>query len=309
MRGKTDHTREAAALALARRHHGAVARQQLLALGFTPKAIERRLETARLEAVFRGAYAWGGVELSQEGWWMAAILAVDEEKAAISHESGVAFYEIGRTKLLRPVHLSLPAVGRRQERGGIVVHRRRAPFEVVERNGIRVTTPECTIIDMAARQSREDTEEMISQAVIKRLTTEESLRAAAGAAGRRPGAATLRRIMDIRAFRFTRSGAERAFIPIALRAGLGMPLVNHVVHGYEVDFFFPEIGLVVEIDGFTYHQTAAQRAKDLERDQILSSEHDLIVVRFSAGQVRYEADHVERVLAAERRKHAVAVHA
>ena len=240
---------------------------------------------------------------------MAAVLAVDEEKAAISHESAVAFYDVGRRKLLRPVHLSLPAVGRRQQRQGIVVHRRRAPFEVVERNGIRVTTPECTIIDMAARQSREDTEEMISQAVIKRLTTEVKLRAAADAAGRRPGAATLRRIMDIRAFRFTRSGAERAFIPIALRAGLGMPLVNHVVHGYEVDFFFSDIGLVVEIDGFTYHQTAAQRAKDLERDQVLSSEHNLVVRRFSAGQIRYEAERVERVLAAERAKHAVAAHA
>ena len=265
------------------------------------------MDTGRLEPIFRGVYAWGGGEVSQDGWWMAAILAVDGEEAAISHESAVAFYDVGRSKLLRPVHLSVPAVGRRQERSGITVHRRRAPFETTKRRGIRVTTPECTIIDMAARQSREDTEDMISQAVIKRLTTEERLRAAAGAARRRPGAATLRRIMDIRAFHFTRSGAERAFIPIAHRAGLETPLVNHVLHGYEVDFFFPSIGLVVEIDGFTYHQTAAQRAKDLERDQVLSSEHGLIVRRFSAGQIRYEADRVERLLAAERRKHAVAV--
>jgi very-short-patch-repair endonuclease len=158
-----------------------------------------------------------------------------------------------------------------------------------------VTTPECTIVDMAASRSRDEVEEMISQAVIRRLTTEAKLRGAAGVAGRRPGAPQLRRIMDIRTFRFTRSGAERAFIPIALRAGLGMPLVNHVVHGYEVDFYFPDIGLVVEIDGFTYHQTAAQRAKDLERDQVLTA-LDLKCCRFSAGQIRYESERVEEVL-------------
>ena len=116
MRGKRDHT---SAQSLARKQHGAISRQQLLRLGLSAKAIDRGIEGGRWAPVFRGAYAWGGVELSQDGMWMAAILATDEEKAAISHESAVALYEVARTRLLRPIHLSVPAAGRRRERGGI----------------------------------------------------------------------------------------------------------------------------------------------------------------------------------------------
>lgn len=241
---------------------------------------------------------------------MAAVLACDEEKAAISHDSAVAFYVIGKNKLLRPIHISLPAVGRRQERPGIVVHRRRAPFEVTTRDGIRVTSPECTIIDMAATSPRDDVEAMINEATIRRLTTQEKIRAAADAAPRRPGAKPLRRIMDIRTFRFTRSALERAFIPIAVRAGLPRPLTAQVVNGYEVDFFWPELGLVVETDGLAFHRTAAQQAEDLRRDHAHMAS-GLTCCRFSHGQVRYETWHVEatlRKLAAQRRQDAVAVH-
>jgi very-short-patch-repair endonuclease len=311
MGAKTDHTRSQAAYAIARKQHGVISREQLLRLGFTSKEVKHRLTNGRLFRVFRGGYAVGRRELSDEGWWTAAVLACDEEKAAISHESAVASYRIGRTRLLRPIHVSLPAVGRRKQRQGLRVHRRRASFEVTTRKGIRVTTPECTIIDMAAGQSREETEAMINEAIIRRLTTQQKVRAAADAAGRRPGAKELRRIMDIRTFRFTRSQLERAFIPIALSAGLPRPLTAQVVNGYEVDFYWPELGLVVETDGLTFHRTAAQQAEDLKRDQTHMAA-GLTCCRFSHGQIRYEPKRVGQVLrdlAAQRRQDPVPVHA
>jgi very-short-patch-repair endonuclease len=301
MRGKTDHTRAKAARAIARKQHGVISRAQLLRLGFTSKAIEHRVNTGRLIPVFRGVYAVGRRELGPEGSWMAAILACDEEEAAISHESAVALYGIGRNKLLRPVHISLPAVGRRQEREGIVVHRRKAPFEVTTRRGIRVTTPECTIIDMAASWSRDDTEGLLNEAVIRRLTTVKKVRRQIDLVGRRPGAKALRRIIDIRTFRFTRSKLERAFIPIALRAGLPRPLTAQVVNGYEVDFYWPELGLIVETDGLAFHRTPAQQAEDLKRDQAHMAA-GLTCCRFSHGQIRYEANRVEQVLGEVRRR-------
>lgn len=42
-----------------------------------------------------------------------------------------------------------------------------------------------------------------------------------------------------------------------------------VVAGYEVDAFWPDAGLVVEVDSYGYHHTRRDRAKDAERDAVL----------------------------------------
>jgi very-short-patch-repair endonuclease len=81
------------------------------------------------------------------------------------------------------------------------------------------------------------------------------------------------------------------------------------VNDYEVDFYWPNLKLIVETDGLTYHRTPSQQAEDLRRDQIhTASGHTCC--RFSHGQIRYEAGHVEVILgklAAQRREHPVAV--
>ena len=47
-----------------------------------------------------------------------------------------------------------------------------------------------------------------------------------------------------------------------MRAGLPKPLTQQWLHGFRVDFYWPELGLVVETDGLRYHRTAAQQARD-----------------------------------------------
>ncbi len=53
----------------------------------------------------------------------------------------------------------------------------------------------------------------------------------------------------------TRSQAEELFLDLVRQARLPAPRVNSRVAGYEVDFFWPEQRLVVEIDGYRYHST------------------------------------------------------
>src|SRR5687767_12752761 len=66
---------------------------------------------------------------------------------------------------------------------------------------------------------------------------------------------------------------------------------------YEVDFFWPDLGLVVETDGLRYHRTPAQQARDRLRDQAHTAA-GLTGLRFTHAQVRFSPDHVAKTLAA-----------
>src|SRR5439155_10560062 len=100
---------------------------------------------------------------------------------------------------------------------------------------------------------------------------------------------------DRRTLTFTRSALERWRLPIARRAGLPKPLTRVYVNGYEVDFYFPELGLVIETDGGTFHRAPAQQTADRRRDQTHTAA-GLTVLRFTHGQIRYEPSYVLETL-------------
>jgi very-short-patch-repair endonuclease len=68
------------------------------------------------------------------------------------------------------------------------------------------------------------------------------------------------------------------------------------VNGFKVDFYWPELDLVVETDGLRYHRTAAQQATDRLRDQAPSAT-GLTPLRFTHAQVAFEAEWVRATLA------------
>jgi very-short-patch-repair endonuclease len=114
---------------------------------------------------------------------------------------------------------------------------------------------------------------------------------------RQRGLGRLKRILDRRTFTLTDSELERRFRPIARGAGLGRPATQVWLNGHRVDFYWPDLGLVVETDGLRYHRTPAQQAVDRERDHAHTAA-GLVPLRFTHGQVRYEPGHVQHTLAA-----------
>ena len=282
---------------IGRRQHGVITRPQLIALGYSRHAIQHRIETGRLFPMWPGVYAVGTPDVSKRGAWMGAVLTCGGG-AALSHAAAAALWGILKS-LLRQVEVSVPLTSHPRSKG-IKVHRRTA-FEVTRRHNIPVTTPACTIVDLAPRLTRDGLEGMIGQADILGLITPVGLRVAAGRLRHRPGAPRVIATLDRRAFRLTRSKLERLFIPIAVRAGYPVPLTRQWVHGYEIDFYWPDLRLVVETDGLTYHRTPAQQAEDIVRDQTHIAS-GLIPLRFTHEQVAFDRAHVESTLAAVQKR-------
>ena len=228
---------------------------------------------------------------------MAAVLSCGPE-AALSHESAAARWGI-RARENGRIEVSVPTA-RNPRPLGITVHRC-AVLQVTEWQGIPLTTPIATLVDLATRLPTDQLERAVNEADRLDLVDPEKLRAALDRFGGRKGVGILRRTLDRRTFTLTDSDLERRFLPIARQAGLSQPQTRRRVNGFRVDFYWPDLGLVVETDGLRYHRTPAQQANDRRRDQAHAAA-GLTALRFTRAQVRFEREHVRTTLEAVARR-------
>jgi very-short-patch-repair endonuclease len=279
--------------AVAAGQNGVVGRAQLVELGLSSQAIKHRIARGRLHTVFRGVYAVGRPELTREGRWMAALLACGPG-ALLSHSSAACLLGIADEGPLIEVSI-VPA--RTVKRPGISVHRRKqiALGEVRVRRCIPTTGPLRTLVDLAPRLEQSELEAAIERTDQLMLADPEHLRAGLERMAPGAGVARLRAALDRHTLVLTRSALERRFLPIARRVGLEQPLTQQAVNGYRVDFYWPDLGLVVETDGLRYHRTPSRQAKDSRRDQVHTAA-GLAPLRFSHSQIVYETKSVEDIL-------------
>ncbi|HWJ42759.1 MAG TPA: type IV toxin-antitoxin system AbiEi family antitoxin domain-containing protein [Solirubrobacterales bacterium] len=275
--------------------HGVVARRQLLELGLTAMAIRHRLKVGRLHPVRTGVYAVGRPQISREGRWMAAILACGEE-AMLSHRSAAALWGFGEE------HRDYIEISVRRHhkvrRSGIRVHDRAGLWDrdIATRLDIPVTAPIRTLLDLVAVMGPRDLERAVNEADKLDVIDADALRRSLDDYPGQPGVRALRRILDKHTFRLSDDELERLFRPIAAAAGLPVPLTKHMVDGFEVDFFWPDLGLVVETDGWRYHRTPSAQTRDALRFQTHTAA-GRTPLRFSHRQVRHEPTHVRSILA------------
>ncbi len=294
MGDQKDATRGRSAWRLARAQHGVLTRTDLLGLGFSAKGIKHRVATGRLHPIAVGIYAVGRRELTPHGRWMAAVLACGEG-AVLSHRSAAELWGIGHEEKGR-IDVTVSRRGKIRRRGIKVRGRPSLPGRsLVRRQGIPVTTPVQTLIDLATELRDLRLERAVNEADKLDLVDPETLREALDAYTGMPGVRTLRTLLDRHTFRLSDSDLEIFFRPLALAAGFPLPLTKHRVLGYETDFFFPDHGLVVETDGLRYHRTPAQQARAVRRDQTHTAS-GLRVLRFTHWQIAHEPNEVTSVL-------------
>jgi very-short-patch-repair endonuclease len=85
-----------------------------------------------------------------------------------------------------------------------------------------------------------------------------------------PGHGRLRKAIALyKPSSFTRSTLEKRFLELCIDAGLPQPRTNFVVHGFELDCYWPEFRFAVELDVFETHGTRAAFERDREREEEL----------------------------------------
>ncbi len=289
-----DYKRNRRAWKLAEKQHGVVARRQLLELGFNAREIEHRVARGRLHPVMRGIYAVGWPGLTLKRRWMAAVLACGDG-AALSHRSAAALWGIGSepsgridVSVRRRAELKRPGL-RVRGRPSLVVG------EITSRDGIPVTAVARTLVDLATELPESRVERAVSEADKYDLIDPETLRSELDRFAGEPGAPLLRGLLDKRTFRLSDSDLEVLFRPIAQAAGLSTPLSKQLVNGYEVDFFWPDLGLVVETDGLRSHRTPSTQTRDAQRDRahVLAG---MTPLRFTHWEVKHEPHRIRSEL-------------
>jgi very-short-patch-repair endonuclease len=253
-----------------------------------------------LHLLGRGVYAVGRPEADREGRFTAAVLS-GGPGAVLSHESAAALWGIGPDVPGR-VDVSVPfdAFNRPP---GVRIHRRYGlrPADLTETRGIPITAPIRTVLDLADEWDEARLERTVNEADRLDLVDPEELRDALGSYGGERGVARLRTLLDKRTFRLTDSELERCFLRLVADAGLPVPLTRQRVNGFLVDFYWPDLGLVIETDGLRYHRTPAQQTRDQLRDQA-HAVSGLTPLRFSHAQIRFEPKHVRDTLKAIMRR-------
>lgn len=252
---------EEAIAALARRQQGNVTYAQLLSLGLGPSAIYRRCQTGRLYPEHHGVYGVGRRPTTALERASAAVLACGP-RAALSHQSAFTLWGLDH-RWRFPVHVSIPSC---RKRPGIITHRIRslARADTVIHLGLRVTSPARTFLDCAPGMSRRRLLRALADARRSGHLKPAALQDILDRNPTHPGHASL--AGAISAYQPTRSEFESAFLRFCQRHGLPTPQINAQVAGYEVDALFADHRLIVELDGWAYHQDRHSFEGDRERD-------------------------------------------
>jgi very-short-patch-repair endonuclease len=272
--------RRIATIAAAQR--GRIARGQLLSAGISNSAIRRRIVRGLLHPEHPGVYAVGHAAPQPWSRETTALLSCGMA-AVLSHRSAAELWELipadGPDR-----RVEVTVAGRQTGRPpGVIVHRSAilTGRDVALRHGLPVTSPARTLLDEAEILADRELERALDEAIIQKLVDRAAIDDVLSRAAGRHGAPALAGVLE----RYgeparTRSEAERRFLALVKAAKLPIPLVNHPIRGYTIDFMWPRQRLAVEIDGYRYHSARGAFERDRAKGANLAAA-GLCVVRFT----------------------------
>ncbi len=239
-----------------------VAAWQLLARGWSREAIKHHFAHAGWQLVHRGVYALTHAPLTQVQLWMAAALTAPD--TFLSDRAAAACWGFHHTAAPGESVVRLGSGGPRRF-GAVLVRRSKTLVgETTRCNGVPITTPVRTLIDIAANLPERAVGRAFREAIRLKLLTARDL---AMALSRHRGRRGTRLLWDLTQrywslpYRRTRSNAEARALEILHDAQVEPPRVNVRIRGEEADLVWQDARLIVEIDGRQFHQFRDEDAR------------------------------------------------
>ncbi|MFD5867351.1 hypothetical protein ACFWGD_01890 [Corynebacterium sp. NPDC060344] len=261
-----------------------------------PKLLQAALKEGRIERIVRGVYATVAARARHETFVLLALAIgltngagiVTGPAAAAIMGFGFIVPDDGRVDVL--------AVGSKDRRAGRAVARHAVTGigrEYMSR-GVRVTSPARTALETCLLHGMKAGLVVVESVLWTGNGDVAALAAELRTMGRRRGIGSARRVLALASDR-SQSAGESLVRWCIDRAGLPQPLQQVAIfdrHGTwlaVVDFFWPELGLVIEFDGLVktsgdYGDPVQAARKQLERQNLLLHA-GLRVIRLGWGDV------------------------
>ena len=254
--------------AFARTNHAVIPRAVARTKGVDDAALHRLLKKGRWRRVYSRAYAVAG---APETWQMqlAAVAASLDAPFAFSHRTAGALHGLDGIDE-GAVELVATTTPRLQ---GVRAHRVKHLPSVHHQDGLPVTTPQRTVLDLFSVVNPGTAERALEDALRKRLTSMNRLWDEYTAQCRRGrnGCSSFR---DAMLRHDDRDGTLQSRMETKLRGILkSLPgpaaIPQHRVGSYRLDFAYPDIGLGIEAQSIRWHLGRARFAYDMKRDRDL----------------------------------------
>jgi len=259
---------------LVQRQHGLVTSAQAVKI-LGPSRKQRWVAERRIISVQPSVFRMAG---SQETWHQALMAASLSADAIVSHRSAAELW--GLTQPAGHLDLSVQPPHHPRLRPPAIAHRilDLHPELAVERQGLRITDPTRTVIDLGLVLPTWAVKDALSRGITTKLfdvTKVQRLRDAIGRQGRN-GTGVMREVLEERLLTTgtEESLLERRFMDLLRRYGMPVPAFQHELwHGgrfvARIDAAFAERKLAVEVDGFAHHSSPDAFQRDRERQNRL----------------------------------------
>jgi very-short-patch-repair endonuclease len=294
------------ALRVIAQRHGVVTSEQLTSFGLSDTQIGYLVDTGQLVRARHSVFRHAAAPCTHDQ--RLALACAVSESVAISHQSAGRKRGLRRLGRDQRIHATIP--GRAHLRiPGVVIHRSHLilPTDVVEQDdGIRLTSVERTIFDLADVVSDPALESIIEQAVHDELCSISSLRVLGSRLCRqgRNGSERFRRVLDLRPEWWTAvdTDLELRLEQAIIAAGLPRPIRQFEItlpDGSDIhpDFYWPDPPTALEVDHSSWHGGREQQTYDKWRDRQLTR-IGVRPMRVSEDDIRFRVETVVSDLAA-----------
>lgn len=263
---------KAALWAIAAANYGLVTRKDARSVGVTDRAFTRLGKTGQLVRIHEGVYRVRGVQTCWRSRLLAAVRATGPESVA-SHASAARLHRLQTVSASDEPEIcalgsALPILA------DVTVHRtgRLEPCDRTEVDRIPTTSGARTVIDLAARLTREQLTALVDEAVCRRVTSRRWLyRRACELLAGRTGVGLIIRLTGPEAEGDFRSWLERRGNTVFQRAGLPSPQWNIPIHDERgeligvFDAYYQSARVLIEFDGLRFHDVPEAYGRDAER--------------------------------------------